>query len=77
MLGCAPLIQCFTGGNSHQTVLHILSFKDDWRLGSASANRQLDQGNSSRLYKVNIWMWCYFSGRPRMVSIAEAEAIRS
>jgi hypothetical protein len=70
----APLILCFIGGNSHPTIQH--SFKDDWRLGSASADTQRDRGNSSRLYEVNIWMWLYGRGRPRMVSIAEAERIR-
>ncbi len=75
VLGRAPLIPCFVGGNIHPTIPH--SFKDDWRLGSASADTQLDWGNCSRLYKVNIWTWYYGRVRPRMVSIAEAERIRS
>ncbi len=75
VLGRAPLIPCFVGGNSHPTIPH--SFKDDQRLGSASADTQRDRGNSSRLYEVYIWTWCYGRGRPRMVSIAEAERIRS
>ncbi len=72
LVQCIP---CFIRGNSHPTIRH--SFKDDWRLrlGSASADTQLDQGNGSRLYKVNIWMWHYCLGRPRMVSITEAERI--
>ena len=74
VLGRAPLIPCFIGGNSHPTIPH--RFKDDPRLGSASADTQLDRGNGSRLYEVNIWMWRYGRGRPRMVSIAEAERIR-
>jgi hypothetical protein len=74
VLGRAPLILCFIGGNSHPTIPH--SFKDDWRLGSASADTQRDRGNGSRLYEVNIWMWRYGRGRPRMVSITEAERIR-
>ena len=36
VLGRAPLIPCFIGGNSHPTIPH--SFKDDQRLGSASAD---------------------------------------
>ena len=75
VLGRAPLIPCFIGGNSHPTIPH--RFKDDQRLGSASADTQRDRGNGSRLYEVNIWMWRYGRGRPRMVSIAEAERIRS
>jgi hypothetical protein len=39
--------------------------------------RSLDRGNGSRLYEVNIWTWRYGRGRHRMVSIAEAERIRS
>ena len=74
VLGRAPLIPCFIGDNSHPTIQH--RFKDDPRLGSASADTQRDTGNGSRLYEVNIWMWRYGRGRPRMVSIAEAERIR-
>ena len=74
VLGQAPLIQCFIGGNSHPTIPH--RFKDDPRLGSASADTQRDRGNGSRLHEVNIWMWCYGRGCPQMVSIAEAERIR-
>jgi len=76
VLGRAPLIPCFIDGNRHPTIPY--RFKDDHRrLGSASADTQRDRGNGSRLYEVNIWMWRYGRGRPRMVSIAEAERIRS
>ena len=71
----APLIPCFIGGNRYPTIPH--RFKDDQRLGDASADTQRDRGNGSRLYEVNIWMWRYGRGRSRMVSIAEAERIRS
>ena len=75
VLGRAPLIPCFIGGNRYPTIPH--RFKDDRRLGDASADTQRDRGNGSRLYEVNIWMWRYGRGRSRMVSIAEAERIRS
>ncbi len=75
VLGQAPLIPFFVGGNIHPTIPH--SFKDDQRLGSASADTQRDRGNSSRLYEVNIWTWRYGRRRPRMESMAEAERIRS
>ncbi len=52
------------------------SFKDNLHLGSASDDTKRDWGNSSRLYEVNIWMWSYCRGSPRMVSITEAERIR-
>ena len=49
VLGRAPLIpcHCFIGGNRYPTIPH--SFKDDQRLGDASADMQRDQGNRSRL----------------------------
>ena len=77
VLGRAPLIPCFIGGNRYPTIPH--RFKDDRRLGDASADTQRDRGNGSRLYEVNIWMsrWRYGRGRPRMVSIADAERIRA
>ncbi len=52
------------------------SFKDEWRLGSAYSDTKQNRGNCSKLYKVNIWMWRYSRGIPKMVSIAEAERIR-
>jgi hypothetical protein len=60
VLGRTPLIPCFICGNSHPTIPH--SFKDDWGLGSASADTQRGRGNDSRLYEVNIWMWRYSRG---------------
>ncbi len=74
VLGLAPLIPCFISGNSHPMIPH--RFKDDSHLGSTSANTQQDRGNGSRLYEVNIWMWRYCRGHPRMMSIAESERIR-
>ncbi len=70
VLGRTPLIPCFIGGNSHPTIPH--RFKDDRRIGHASAGTLRDRGNGSRLYEVNIWsmMWCYGRDRPPMVSIA-------
>jgi hypothetical protein len=41
------------GGNRHPTIPH--SFKDDPRLGSASAYTQQGWGNCSRLYEVKFW----------------------
>ncbi len=70
-LPCPPLIPCFIGGNSHRTIPY--RFKDDRRIGHASADMQRDRGKGSRLYEVNIWMWRY----GRVVSIAEADRIRT
>ena len=61
----------------HQSPTIPHHFKDDPRLGSASADTQWGRGNGSRLYEVNFWMWRYGRGSPRMVSITEAERIRA
>jgi hypothetical protein len=78
VLGRAPLIPCFIGGNSHPTIPY--RFKDKWRIIiDASADKQRDLGMGSRLYEpeVNIWMWHYGRGHPWTLSIAEAESIRT
>jgi hypothetical protein len=62
VMGRAPLSPCFIGGNSHPTMPH--RFKDDQRIRHASNDIQLDRGNGSRLYEVNIWMWRYGRGAP-------------
>jgi hypothetical protein len=76
VLGRAPLIPCFIDSNTHLTIPY--KFKNSRLLGSASADTQLDRGNSSRLYEVpvNLWLWCYGLGQPRTISIEEAEAAR-
>ncbi len=62
VLGRAPPIPSFIGGNSHPTIPY--RFKDDRRIGHASADTQRDRGNGSRLYEVNIYMWRYGRGPP-------------
>jgi hypothetical protein len=55
VLGRDPLILYFIGSNSHPTIpLFPYRFKDDLRIGHASADTQRDKGNGSRLYELNI-----------------------
>ncbi len=67
---------CFIGGPTTPN-----RFKNDCSLRVDSTDTQRDRGNgsrlSARLYEVNIWMWRYGRGCSRMVSIAEAEKMRS
>ncbi len=51
-------------------------FKDRRLLGTASADTQKDRGNGSRLYEVNLWLWCYGRSQPLAICIEEAEAVR-
>jgi hypothetical protein len=76
VLGRAPLIPCFIGGNSHPIIPYRFKDSDDLRFGHASADTGQQHCYGSRLYELNIWMWRYGRGRPRMVSIAEAGRIR-
>ncbi len=43
--GAPPFILCFISYNSQPTIQN--SFKDDWRLGNASADTQRDRGNAA------------------------------
>ena len=61
--------------NSHLTQWYPIQLQERGRIGHSPADTQWDRGNGNRFYEVNIWMWC--RGRPRMVSIAEAERIRA
>jgi hypothetical protein len=63
VLGRAPLISCFIGANSHPTIPY--RFKDDRRIGHASADTQRDRGNCSRLYEVKICIWILAKHRYR------------
>jgi hypothetical protein len=70
LLGSPPhsvLHHWIISGNSRPMIPHC--FKDNYM--------QRDLGNGSRLCEVNIWMRSYCRGCPRMVSISEAERIRS
>ncbi len=75
VLGRAPLIQCFIGDNSHSTIPH--SFKDDQRLGSASANAAGPGQRQQALLGEHLDVALRPGPPPDGVSIAEAERIRS
>ena len=74
VLGRVPLVPCYLKGNSHNTI--PFSLRQHVPNGAAADSRQ-DSGTGSRLFEVNIWMWRYGRGRSRMVSIADAERMRS
>ena len=71
VLGRVPLTPCFVLGNRTPTLPH--SFGNSQ---GAVADSRNGAGNGSRLYEVNIWMWCYGRGQPRRVTVAEAELQR-
>jgi hypothetical protein len=68
VLGRAPLMPYYIGGNAHPT-LPPHSFGN--RAGGA-ADSSLGRGNGSRFSELNLWMWRYGRGQPRKVTLAEA-----
>ena len=71
ILGWVPLIPCFVACNKHLTLQHGIGSHQ----GSV-ADTCPDTGNCSRIFEFSPWMWCYWRGQPRKVSVAEAEARR-
>ena len=71
VLGRVPLTPCFVRGNRTPTLIH--SFGN--RQGAVADSRN-GAGNCSRLYEVNIWMWLYCRGQPRLVTVAKAQLQR-
>ena len=71
VLGRVPLTPCFVQGNRTPTLPH--SFDNRQEAVADSRNRA---GNGRRLYEVNIWMWHYGRGQPRLVTVAKAELQR-
>ena len=79
VLGRAPLIPCFIGGNSHPTIPH--SFKATQLQGRCASWKRLrrhkaGQGQRQQALRGQHLDVALGRGRPRMVSIAEAERIR-
>ena len=68
VLGRVPLMPCYIGGNAHPTLPHSFGNR-----AGATADSSMGRGNGSRLYELNLWMWCYGRGQPRKVTVAEAE----
>jgi hypothetical protein len=56
-----PLLPCYLKGNLHNTILD--SLRHHVPAGAAADSRQ-DSGTGSRLFEVNIWMWCYWRAFP-------------
>ncbi len=70
VLGSVPLIQCYLKGNIHNTIPHSLCPAVP---ADAAADSRPDSWTGSRLFEVNIWMWCYGREFPRKISVEDAE----
>jgi hypothetical protein len=72
MLGRVPLIPCYLNGNKSNTIQH--RYRGDIPPEAAKDSRP-DNGNGSRLFEINIWMWRYGRTFPREISVADAKAM--
>jgi hypothetical protein len=64
---------CYLKGNLRNTIPHSL-----WHAvpAGAAADSRPDSGTGSRLFEVNIWMWCFGRAFPRKNSVEDAEEMR-
>jgi hypothetical protein len=76
VLGLAPHSVFHRWQQSPHESTSLQGRSSPWKRLRRHTDTQRDRGNGIRLYEVNIWMWRYGRGYPRMVSIAEAERIR-
>jgi hypothetical protein len=70
VLGCVPLMPCYLKGNFHNTIPHSLCHSVP---AGAAADSRPDSRTGSRLFKVNIWMWCYGGAFTRKISVEDVE----
>jgi hypothetical protein len=73
VLGRAPLLPCYLKGNLHKTIPCILRHHV---LAGAAADSRQDSWTGSRLFDVNIWMWCYGRAFPGTILVQVAEEMR-
>ena len=67
LVGRVPLIPLFLAGNSTPTIPHMFSKRKDsgFPYGCADA-AAADGRRGSNVYKVNLWMWNFARGKPRL-----------
>ena len=67
MVGRVPLIPLFLAGNSTPTIPYMFSKRKDsgFPFGCADA-AAADGRRGSNVYEVNLWMWQFGRGKPRL-----------
>ena len=77
VLGRVPMIPCFVAGNTQPMIPYLL--RNQRGRAAWAADTRPDGGNGSRLYELNLWMWCYAGGRgqERKVSVLYAMEVRA
>ncbi len=66
-LNRVPLIPLFLAGNSTLTIPHMFSKRKDSGFPYGSADAAAADGRwGSNVYKVNLWLWSFACGKPRL-----------
>ena len=67
MVGRVPLIQLFQEGNSTPTIPHkFCKRKDSGFQYGCSHTAAADGRRGSNVYEVNLWLWSFARGKPRL-----------
>jgi hypothetical protein len=74
ILGRAPLAPCFMAGNSTPTIPACYAHQKQSAFPFGEADT--DGSPGSNVYEVNIWLWQFGRGRPRIGGIDVAESER-
>jgi hypothetical protein len=72
MVGRAPLIPLFLARNTTPTIPHVYSKRKDsgFPMGCAAA---LDGRRCSNVFEVNLWLWQFGRGKPRLGGLTVEE----
>ncbi len=74
MLGRVPLIPLFLAGSSTPTTPHIFSKHKGSAFPMGSADTAAADGRrGSNVYEVNIWLWIFGRGKPRLGGLSVEE----
>jgi hypothetical protein len=73
VLGRAPLIPCYLNWNISNTVPHRYRGAIP---PEAAADSRPNNGNGSRLFEINTWMWRFGRTFPQEISVADAKVMQ-
>lgn len=66
MIGRVPLVPCFIHGNTTPTIPHEYSSLQRTRFNMGRADSLDGNIHGSSVYEVNLWIWQFGRGRPRI-----------
>ncbi len=74
MVGRIPLMPCFVDGNTTPTIPHKYSKNKNSCSPAGGADAAAEDGRcGSNIYEVNLWMWQFGRGKPRLAGLTIEE----